>query len=606
MALYTDDSIDRVRQAADIVEIVSAKSELKRSGRQYMGICPFHDERSPSLSIDPENMVFHCFGCGEGGDLFRFVELSEGVDFRGAVEFLSDRYAVPLEVTDEDPRAAEKRKHRERLLELLERTAAYYVRNFWESDEAEESRAYMAGRGLDEAMLREFRVGYAPSAWDRVLVASREAGYSEAELAEAGLVARNEKGNVYDRFRRRITFPLCDPRGRVLGFGARAVGADQKPKYLNSSDNAVFHKGRNVYASDLARSAAAKSGEVILCEGYTDVIAMHQAGLRNCVGLMGTALTDDQVSALARLAPTVILALDADSAGQEAMVRAAAVAAGKGLELRVLKLPGGSDPADVIASDGADHVRELAGASVPFVRFRVDLELERGELATAEGKDRVVGALVPVLAPLGPGAQRDELYELVAERLGVTSAKLGEWLKSPAVPATRAPATRTPGVPAPGSPAEVAASPVRGPSVIDPASRIERAFLVQCIALPLEGRAALSEMDIDSDITNPAFRRVAALLAAAGPGEELNAPAGDEELGPVLAELQVRAAQANASPAALAAERLRLALARTEREISSARASGGDLVGLVERREALREQVERQVEASLEQTRSPE
>jgi len=599
VALYTDDSIDRVRQAADLVEIVSAKSELKRSGRQYMGICPFHDERSPSLSVDPENKVFHCFGCGEGGDLFRFVELTEGVDFRGAVEFLSDRYAVPLELTDEDPRSAEKRKRRERLLELLERTAAFYVRNFWESEEAAESRQYMAARGLDEAMLREFRVGYAPSAWDRVLVASREAGYSEAELVDAGLVARNEKGNVYDRFRRRITFPLCDPRGRVLGFGARAVGADQKPKYLNSSDNAVFHKGRNVYAADLARSAAAKAGEVILCEGYTDVIAMHQAGLRNCVGLMGTALTDDQVAALARLAPTVILALDADSAGQEAMVRAAGVAAGKGLELRVLALPAGSDPADLIEAEGPDHVRELASASVPFVRFRVDLELARGDLSTAEGKDRTVAALAPVLAPLGPGAQRDELYEMVAERLGVTAAKLGEWLKSPAIPATPEPLPV-----APESTAAARAAPPTGPSVIDPASRIERAFLVQCIALPSEGRDALAQMDLEADLTNPSFRRIAALLASASPGEELAAPAGDEELGPVLAELQVRAAQANASAAALGAERLRLELARTEREIGAAKSSGGDLVGLVERREALRAQIERQVEATLDQSRS--
>ncbi|MFM8762017.1 MAG: DNA primase [Solirubrobacterales bacterium] len=599
MALYTDDSIDRVRQAADIVEIVSAKSELKRSGRQYMGICPFHDERSPSFSVDPENKVFHCFGCGEGGDLFRFVELTEGVDFRGAVEFLSDRYSVPLELTDEDPRSAEKRKRRERLLELLERTAAFYVRNFWEGEEAAESRAYMAERGLDEAMLREFRVGYAPSAWDRVLVASREAGYSEAELLEAGLVARNEKGNVYDRFRRRITFPLCDPRGRVLGFGARAVGADQKPKYLNSSDNAVFHKGRNVYAADLARSAAAKAGEVILCEGYTDVIAMHQAGLRNCVGLMGTALTDEQVAALARLAPTVILALDADSAGQEAMVRAAGVAAGKGLELRVLALPGGSDPADLIEAKGPDFVRELAGASVPFVRFRVDLELERGDLSTAEGKDRTVAALAPVMKPLRPGAQRDELYELAAERLGVTAAKLSEWLKSPALPAVE---ERRP-TPS-GEPETPVTAPPRGPSVVDPASRIERAFLVQCIALPAEGREALAAMDIEADLTNPAFRRIASLLAAGQGGEEPAVPAGDEDLGPVLAELQVRAAQANASVAALGAERLRLELARTEREIAAAKGSGGDLVGLVERREALRAQIERQVEATLDQSRA--
>lgn len=595
MALYTDDSIERVRQVADLVEIVSAKSDLRRSGRQFMGICPFHDERSPSFSVDPENKVFHCFGCGEGGDLFRFVELTEGVDFRGAVEFLADRYAVPLELADEDPRSAEKRKRRERLLELLERTAAYYVRNFWESDEAAASREYLAGRGLEEQFLREFRVGYAPDAWDRVLAASRQAGYGEAELLDAGLVARNDKGNVYDRFRRRITFPLCDTRGRVIGFGARAVDPDQKPKYLNSSENAIFHKGRNVYAADLARSAAAKSGEVILCEGYTDVIAMHQAGLRNTVGLMGTALTDDQVGELARLAPVVILALDADSAGQEAMLRAARVAAGKNVDLRVLALPAGADPADLVAAEGADRMRELAAGSVPFVRFRVDLELTRGDSVSAEGKDQIVAAIAPVIGPMAPGAQRDELTELVAERLGVTSAKLSEWIRQPAAPAR--PQAQEP------APAAAAERPAPAPSVIDPASRVERAFLVQCLALPDAGREAISAMEIDRDLTNPVYRRVAALIVA-GDGGELSVPAGDEELGPVVAELQVRAAQANASPAALGAERLRLELARTDREISAAKGSGADLVVLVEKREALRAQVERQVEQTLEQSRA--
>lgn len=602
MALYTDDSIERVRQVADLVEIVSAKSELKRSGRQYMGICPFHEERSPSFSVDPDGKVFHCFGCGEGGDLFRFVELTEGVDFRGAVEFLADRYAVPLELADEDPRSAEKRKRRERLLELLERTAAYYVRNFWESEEAAESRSYMLERGLEEGMLREFRVGYAPSAWDRVLVASREAGYSEAELLDAGLVARNDKGNVYDRFRRRITFPLCDARGRVIGFGARAVGADQKPKYLNSSDNAIFHKGRNVYAADLARGDAAKAGEVILCEGYTDVIAMHQAGLRNTVGLMGTALTDDQVGELARMAPVVVLALDADSAGQEAMLRAARVAAGKNIDLRVMALPQGSDPADLLASQGADRVREMAAGSVPFVRFRVDLELARGETDSAEGKDRLVAAIAPVITPMPPGAQREELTELVAERLGVTSTKLGEWMKQPAAPVPERQQVERAPVAEPAS----APPPTTRPTVMDPASRIERAFLVQCIALPEAGREALSGMDLDREITNPLLRRVAELMVSETGAGEITVPAGDEELGPVVAELQVRAAQANASPAALGAEKLRLELAVTDREISAAKGSGADLVGLVEKREALRAQVERQVEQTLEQTRAPE
>ena len=414
MPLYTDDSIERLRQTVDMAELVGAKTELKRSGQQLMGICPFHDERSPSFSVDPVQKVFHCFGCGEGGDLFKFVQLTEGLNFREAVESLSDRYGVTMELTEEDPQAAQRREKRDRLLELLERTAAFYVRNLWESPEAEESREYLKARGLDEALLREFRVGYAPSAWDKVLIASRQSGYSEAELWDAGLTAKNQKGNVYDRFRRRITFPLCDSRGRVLGFGARAVGADQQPKYLNSSENAVFHKGRQVYAADLARAAAAKSGEVILCEGYTDVIAMHQAGLRNTVGLMGTALTEDQVSELARMAPVVALALDADSAGQEAMIRAAKVAEGRKLELRVVPLPAGNDPADIVQQEGPEAITKLVSGSVPFVRFRVDRALLLADLATAEGKDRAVSELAPIITPLPASAMRDELTELAA------------------------------------------------------------------------------------------------------------------------------------------------------------------------------------------------
>ncbi|MBJ7244293.1 MAG: DNA primase, partial [Solirubrobacteraceae bacterium] len=428
MPLYTDDSIERLRQTVDMAELVGAKTELKRSGQQLMGICPFHDERSPSFSVDPVQKVFHCFGCSEGGDLFKFVQLTEGLNFREAVESLSDRYGVPMELTEEDPQAAQRREKRDRLLELLERTAAFYVRNLWESPEAEDSREYLKARGLDEALLREFRVGYAPSAWDKVLVASRQKGYSEEELWDAGLTAKNQKGNVYDRFRRRITFPLCDSRGRVLGFGARAVGADQQPKYLNSSENAVFHKGRQVYAADLARAAAAKSGEVILCEGYTDVIAMHQAGLRNTVGLMGTALTEDQVSELARMAPVVSLALDADSAGQEAMIRAAKVAEGRKLELRVVPLPAGNDPADIVQQEGPEAITKLVAGSVPFVRFRVDRALLLADLETAEGKDRAVSELAPIITPLPASAMRDELTELAAAALGVSGAKLTEWL----------------------------------------------------------------------------------------------------------------------------------------------------------------------------------
>src|SRR5919197_4576372 len=302
-----------------MVDLVGTRVELRRAGgKRLEGLCPFHDERTPSFGINPAEKLYYCFGCGEGGDAFKFVQLTEGVDFKGALEQLADRYGVQLEVVEEDPAAAERRRERERLLELLERTAAFYVRYLWDSSEAGPAREYLAGRGLEEATLREFRVGYAPSAWDKVLVASRRARFTDRELVAAGLASRSRgEGRTYDRFRRRIMFPLCDSRGRVLGFGARAMGADQKPKYLNSSDNAVYRKGRHLFGADIARAPAAKAGAVVVAEGYTDVIAMHQAGLKQTVGLMGTALTDEQVGELARLAPTVLLALDADAAGQE-------------------------------------------------------------------------------------------------------------------------------------------------------------------------------------------------------------------------------------------------------------------------------------------------
>ena len=244
-----------------------------------------------------------------------------------------------------------------------------------------------------------------------MLLASRQAGFSDRELVAAGLAQRAKgEGRTYDRFRRRIMFPLCDQRGRVLGFGARAMGADQKPKYLNSSDGLVFHKGRHLFGADIARAPAAKAGAVVVAEGYTDVIALHQAGLRHTVGLMGTAMTDEQVGELARLAPTVLLALDADAAGQEAMLRGARVAARRNLELRVVPLPAGDDPADLVAAEGARAMADRVDASVPFVRFRVERELAAGDLSGAEGKDAVIAALRPVFARrCRPSAMREEL-----------------------------------------------------------------------------------------------------------------------------------------------------------------------------------------------------
>ena len=601
MARYTPESIERVRDAVDMVDLVQAKTELRKSGSSsFSGLCPFHDERSPSFSVDPLKKVFHCFGCGEGGDLFKFVQLTEGVTFRESLELLGDRYSVVLELDEEDPQAAQRREQRERLLELLERTAAFYVRMLWESPEAADAREYLASRGLEEPFLREFRVGYAPSDWGRVMTGSRQAGFTERELQEAGLTQRNQKGQTYDRFRRRIMFPLCDIRGRVLGFGARALGADQKPKYLNSADGPVYHKGRHVFAADIARSAAAKAGETILCEGYTDVIALHQAGLRSAVGLMGTALTEDQVGELARLAPRVLLALDADSAGQGAMLRAAQVAAGRRLELRVVPLPAGSDPADVVTAGGAEAMQQLVGASVPFVRFRVERELAREDLSEAEGKDAVVAGLRPILAGMAPGALRDELFEFAAGRLGVLPDKLAEWFAAAPAPRPAAPAQRA-------SAASATAAPPPTRVVLDAAGKHERSFLVQCLVNPQEGRRVLGELEIGAELTVPVHQRVAEVLRAQLGAQHIDPPEGDEEVGRALAELQLRAGQGHGSRAALDAERLRLAQARLDRDIT--RAKGTDpieFVRLVEQRQRLLGSFEREIDKTLLETKPSE
>ena len=590
MARYTDDSRDRVRDAVDMVDLVGSRVELRRAGvNRFEGLCPFHDERTPSFGINPAEKLYYCFGCGQGGDAFKFVQETEGVGFAGALEYLADRYGVALEVVEEDPAAAQRRAERERLLELLERTAAFYVRYLWDSEEAAHAREYLAGRGLDEGALREFRVGYAPSAWDKVLLASRRTGFTDRELVAAGLASRSQKeGRTYDRFRRRIMFPLCDQRGRVLGFGARAMGADQKPKYLNSSDGLVFHKGRHLFGADIARTPAAKVGEVIVAEGYTDVIAMHQAGLRNTVGLMGTALTDEQVGELARLAPTVLLALDADAAGQEAMLRGARVAAGRKLTLRVVPLPVGSDPADLVAAEGARAMADRVDASVPFVRFRVERELAGADLSRAEGKDAVIAALRPVFRDIPASAMREELIGLVADRTELAPALVASWLAQGARPATGGEGTggngasqRPPALPQPA---------------LDAAGRAERSFLAQCLASPAAGRAALADMDLDAEFSSDLTRRAAAHVLAQLSGGGAALPEDDDELARLIAALTVLSGGMRNSEAAVEGERLSLEVQRVKREIEVAKAAAaGDVGRLV----ALRQELERRRDGAI-------
>jgi DNA primase len=585
---YTADSRDRVLDAVDMISLVSARTELRRAGvDSYFGLCPFHDERTGSFHVRPDAKHYFCFGCQASGDPFTFVMETEGLDFKGALESLADRFGVTLETEDEDPEAASRRQRRERLYSLLGRAATYYARYLWEAREAEGARKYLLDRGLTEETLREFRVGYAPSAWDRMLTASRRSGYSEDELLAAGLAQRSQSspGRVFDRFRERIMFPSADARGRVRGFGARAMRDNQPPKYLNTSDSDVYHKRSQLFGIDFARAPAARAGRMILVEGYTDVLALHQAGLRNAVGIMGTALTEEQVRELERIVTVLELCLDADRAGQDAMLRAQRLASGSKLELRVVPLPENTDPAELVEREGADALRARVEASVPFVVFQVDRILERADTSSAEGIDRAAVELGPVLA-LPASAMREDLTQRVASRLRLSEGRLAALIASGTAPAEN------------GS---TAAPETRPRQILDPAVRTERTFLMMCIALPEAGRRALAAIDPEQHLTSAWLRRVARHLAGQTERPLNGLPADDEELAKSVADLVARAGRlGQVTEDHIEQQRLLLEKARLDRAIRRARIEGGGEVHvLAAEREAVLESI-RQLDARLE------
>jgi DNA primase len=578
---FTADSRDRVRDAVDMLAVVSEHTELRRAGAsEYVGRCPFHDERTPSFGVNPIEKVYYCFGCQASGDLFTFVMETEGLDFPGALQALADRFGVQLETEDEDPEAAQRRQRRERLQSLLGRAATYYGRYLWEAREALAAREYLLGRGLREETLREFQVGYAPSAWDRILTASRRAGFGDEELLTVGLAQRsqNRPGQIYDRFRERIMFPSTDARGNVIGFGARAMRENQRPKYLNTAEGVLYQKRRVLFGLDRARAAAARAGNVILVEGYTDVLALHQADLGNAVGIMGTALTEEQISELERVAKVLVLCLDADRAGQEAMLRAAQLTDKRNLELRVVPLPEGADPADLIERAGPEALRELVAASVPFVAFHVDRILERADTRSAEGRDRAFRELQPALKDLPASAFGEELLRKVAGRLELSEGRLGS-LIADSTARTVAPA-RAGNAGAGNASAGNAGGEANGSHGLEQGVRAERTFLALCIALPQAGARTLFEIDPEQLLTSDLMRRAARHLAGRTQTPLSDIPSDDEGLARLMADLVARAGRGvHVSEDQLEHARLVLERARLERAIRRARAEGTSGIG---------------------------
>lgn len=407
MARIKDASVEAVKQAADIVVLVEARTRLRKVGGRYTGRCPFHEEKTPSFSVSPDRGTYHCFGCGVGGDAITFVRETEGVDFVGAIEWLADRFNVPLEYEESSPAADEARRRNERLRALLEQATVFYERNLWDGAAGEPVRAYLAGRGLEEPICREFRLGLSPGG-NSLVRKAREKGFTQAELGAAGLLSR--RGGDY--FANRLMFPLADARGRIVGFQARKLRADDplRGKYVNSAEGELFHKSAILYGLNLARAAIAKQDRAVVVEGNTDVIALRQAGLEPVVASMGTALTEQQLKELVRLTQRLFLCFDSDAAGEEATLRGMELALQRGFEVKVVSLPKGKDPAD----DPAGFEARL-GQAEAYAVHRVRLELDR-----ARDKQHAYLRVQDVLNSVPESPERHEAWRLANDRLGLT------------------------------------------------------------------------------------------------------------------------------------------------------------------------------------------
>ena len=491
MARIKDTSVDAVKATANIVDLVEARTRLRKVGARYTGLCPFHQEKTPSFSVSPDRGTYYCFGCQAGGDAISFVRETESLDFVGAIEWLADRFNVELEYEESSPQADAQRKHKERLYSLLDQAATFYEKTLW-AESGKPVQEYLVSRGLGEEVCREFRLGLSP-AGATLAKKAREKGFTAEELAGAGLVTK--RGSDY--FQRRLMFPLTDARGRIVGFQARKLREDDplRGKYVNSPEGELFHKSHVLYGLNLARGAVTKEDRALVVEGNTDVIALRQAGVMPVVASMGTALTEHQLRELKRLTQRLFLCFDSDAAGEDATLRGMELAVSQGFEVRVVALPHGKDPAD----DPAGFEERLRAAE-PYAVHRVRLELDH-----ARDKQHAYLRVQDILNGIPESPERHDAWRLANDRLGLT------------VQLRRA-----------GSAATGAAA---SPRLID-AERLEREALAGCV-VHADLIPVLAEMSAEH-FDNELHRRLRTHLVDGGEEEA--------DLVPLIAELDARAA----------------------------------------------------------------
>jgi DNA primase len=500
VARIKDSSVDEVKAVADMVAVVSARTPLRKAGGRYLGRCPFHEERTPSFSVNAMDKLYYCFGCGAKGDLITFVRETEQLDFAGAIEWLGDRFNVEIEYEETTPQQDARRRRRERLLELLDAAASFYERYLWDSQAGSLARDYLAGRGLGEDVCREYRLGLALGGTTLTRKAI-ERGFTREELVAAGLI--NRRGNDY--FSRRLVFPLADARGRVLGFQARKLHEDDplRAKYVNSPEGELFRKGDLLYGLDHARAAIAKQERAVVVEGNPDVLALRQAGIEPVVAPMGTALTERQLKELSRLTNRIWLCFDGDAAGEAATLRGMELAAAQGLDVHVVALPAGFDPADL-----AEGFEQRLGNAETYLGYRVRLEIER-----AADRQEAFVRVREVLARFEDSPQRQDAIRFAADKLDLPK-------ETQAGLAPRAAASSTGRI---------------SPRLLDAGDRLERNALAGVAAHP-SLTSVLAELGPEHFDSDEHKRLREQLLAGGEPDPELDARASAEGIDERTAE----------------------------------------------------------------------
>lgn len=431
----SDEFLNELRMRCDIESVISQYVVLKKQGRRLTGLCPFHSEKTPSFSVSPDKQLFYCFGCSTGGDVITFIMKAENLSYPEAVAFLAQKVGLAVPENEVDDGAA---RLKNRIYEINRETARFFHAALLSPNGAA-ARDYIVARGLDKKTVTRFGLGYAPDSWDSLIRHLRSKGFKDAEMAAASVATRTRNGNFIDFFRNRLMFPIIDLRGNVVAFGGRKLSEkDNGPKYINSPETAVFVKNRNLYALNYAKSSSfndelAKSGKerfFILCEGYMDVISLHQAGFDNAVAPLGTALTENQVRIMAKYVPEVIIATDSDEAGQKAAKRSFSLLDSAGLNTKIIRIQGAKDPDEYIKKYGSKRFALLLSSSVSAVENELDAILKKYDTETDSGKVQALKDASKVLAGISNAIERDVYISRISAKLSVSAQAVSQNVNS--------------------------------------------------------------------------------------------------------------------------------------------------------------------------------